>query len=202
MKISFAATTLAGLLGVASVASAGPIPYANVGVENASTYTFIAAATGNITAYFYGSTAGYTNDLSMLVNGVDTGIRGLNNHTSPYGLALDLGPVTAGDVLVFRLNNISPGGVGPWYSNKAMNYDGVNHVYSTDFAGDLVIPAGTFVAFEDLPYGGDLNYNDEDFVFTNVRAVTGVPEPTTVLLFALGLGGMLFVRRKTVEIKG
>jgi hypothetical protein len=197
MKISLAAATLAGLMGVASVASAGPIPYANVGVQNPTNYVFTAAATGNITAYFYGSTAGYINDLSMLVNGVATGITGLNNHTSPYGLALNLGSVTAGDVLVFRLNNISPGGVGPWYSNTAMNSDGVNHVYSTDFAGDAIIPAGTFVAFEDLTGGGDLNYNDEDFVFTNVRSSTSVPEPTTVLLFMLGLGGMLLVRRQS-----
>ncbi len=199
MKISFAAATLAGLMSVANLASAGPIPYANVGVQNPTTYVFTAANTGNITAYFFASTAGYMNDLSLLVNGVDTGIHGLNNQTSAKGLALDFGSVNAGDILVFRLNNIWPGNVGPWYSDKAMNSDGVNHVYSTDFAGDALVPAGTFVSFEDLPGGGDLNYNDEDFVFTNVRTSTGVPEPASALLLMLGLGGLLLARRQSVK---
>jgi hypothetical protein len=126
---------------------------------------------------------------------VATGILGLNNHTSPHGLALNFGTVNAGDTLVFEMINLSPGGVGPWYSDKSLNSDGVNHVYSTNFGGDIAIPAGTFVAFEDLPNGGDFNYNDETFVFTNVS--TTVPEPATLLLAALGLGVMgLLMRRK------
>lgn len=196
MKISLVAAL--GALALAGAANAGTIPYPNPGVANPVDYTFTAASTGDITAYFYGSTAAYTNDLTMLVNGVATGIEGLNNHTSPYGLALDFGAVNAGDTLVFELNNISPGGIGPWYSDKSLNSDGVNHVYSTDFAGDGFIPAGTFVSFEDLPNGGDLNYNDEDFVFTNVA--TSVPEPTSLLLLAIGIGGLLLARRKTIKI--
>jgi hypothetical protein len=183
------------VLGFSGSASAGPIPYANVGVQNPALYTFTAANTGNVTAYFYGSTAGYTNELTMLVNGVATGIVGLNNHTSAHGLALNFGSVNAGDVLVFEMINLSPGGVGPWYSDKSLNSDGINHVYSTNFGGDFAIPVGTFVAFEDLPGGGDLNYNDETFVFTNVS--TSVPEPATLLLAALGLGLMGLRLRRT-----
>ncbi|HYM36492.1 MAG TPA: DUF4114 domain-containing protein [Steroidobacteraceae bacterium] len=199
MKTSMAAIGLTLFLGVAGVATAGPIPYPNVGVQNPVTYTFVAASTGDITAYFYGSTAAYVNDLSMLVNGVSTGVEGLNNHGSPYGLALDLGSVNAGDTLVFQLNNLSPGGIGPWYSDKTMNSDGVNHVYSTDYAGDLVVPAGVFVAFEDLPNGGDFNYNDEDFVFTNVAIATPAPEPATLMLVGLGLIALVVVQRKIAK---
>lgn len=191
--LSLAALT-AATIGFSGAAVAGPIPYPNAGVQNAASYSFTAASTGAITAYFYGSTAGYTNELTLLVNGVATGVQGLNNHTSPYGTSLVLGYANAGDVLVFKMVNISPGGVGPWYSDTSMNSDKINHVYSTDFAGDSIIPAGTFVAFEDLPGGGDFNYNDETFVFSNVA--THVPEPMTLLLAGLGILGLAATRRK------
>ena len=176
---------------------AGPIPYPNPGVENPVLYSFTATATGPITAYFMGTTAAYVNELTMLVNGVGTGIQGLNNHTSAIGEALDLGSVNAGDSIVFEMINLSPGGVGPWYSVKSMNSDGVNHVYSTDFGGDLLVPAGIFVAFEDLQGGGDLNYNDENFVFTNVSSSNNVPEPGSLALLGAALAGLAAARRRT-----
>jgi hypothetical protein len=186
---------VAGILAVSALtAQAGPIPYPNPGTLNPVTYAFTAAGTGDVVAYFWGSTAGYTSTLSLLVNGVDTGIVGLNNHTSAYGEALNFGSVNAGDSLVFRLNVQTTGDF--WYSDTGLNYDGVNHVYATDFAGDFVIPAGTFVAFEDLPFGGDLNYNDEDFVFTNIRDVRDVPEPLSAMLLGAGLLGVVAIRRR------
>ena len=177
-------------------ASAGPIPYPNPGAPNPVTYAFTAAGSGDVIAYFWGSTAGYTSTLSLLVNGVDTGLSGLNNHASAYGDALNFGSVNAGDNLVFRLNVLSTGDY--WYSDTGLNYDGVNHVYSTDFDGDSIIPAGIFVSFEDLPFGGDYNYNDEDFVFTNVRDNNDVPEPVSALLLGAGLLGAAVMRRRKV----
>src|SRR5689334_12353508 len=79
------------LMTSASRVVADPIPYPNSGTPNPVTYTFTAAANGNITAYFAGSTASYDNELGLLRNGVSTGIIGLDNHTSAIGQSLNLG---------------------------------------------------------------------------------------------------------------
>lgn len=195
MLRTFTRLAAAGAIAAAAMnASAGPIPYPTPGVLNPVTYAFTAASTGDVVAYFWGSTAGYTSTLSLLVNGVDTGISGLDNHASAYGAALNFGSVNAGDSLVFRLNVLTTG--DSWYTDTGLNYDGVNHVYSTNFDGDATIPVGTFVSFEDLPFGGDYNYNDEDFVFTNVRDQNAVPEPLSALLVGAGLLGVAALRRK------
>ena len=73
------------LCGSGTSARADVIPYATPGVINPASYTFTATATGNITAYFAGASAANTSELGMLVNGVSTGLFGLNNQTSAIG---------------------------------------------------------------------------------------------------------------------
>ncbi|PSJ17261.1 DUF4114 domain-containing protein [Nitrosomonas supralitoralis] len=188
-------------------AKAAAIPYADEGTLVLNTYTFTATTTGYIGAYFQSSSASYTNTLSLLVNGVVTpessaGV--LNNQTSSVGDYVNLGYVSAGDVLSFQLNVLDTGDI--WNSNSAFNVDGTNHIYSAAFSGDtaLGIPAGTYVGFEDLYGGGDFDYNDEAFVFTNVSTslanhVSPVPEPEAyaMLLIGLGLIGFTVRSRKT-----
>lgn len=191
------AAILALALAAAGVAHAGPIPYPDKGKENPVLYSFSAAADGDITAYFLSKgSAWYTNVLTMLVNGVASGVRGLNNQTAALGASLVLGSVHAGDSIVFEMINLNPGTVGPWYSDKSMNSDGLNHVYSTNFLGNNLAPAGTYVAFEDQRMGGDFNYNDLAFVFTNISTTTSVPEPGSLALVGVALAAAGVAGRK------
>jgi len=129
--------------------------------------------------------------VGMLVNGVSTGVLGLDDHSSVVGDALDLGHVNAGDHITFLDAVFSIGTT--WYSDPSLNVDGGNHVYSTSAAAGQIsslIPAGTYVAFEDLNFntGSDYNYHDDTFVFTNT--VSSVPEPSTWVMMLLGFAGL------------
>ena len=182
-----------------SNASANAIPYSDAGNQNSDLYTFTATTTGEIDAYFYNESAGYTNTLTLLVNGVITpqsALGVLNNHTSNMGDFVNLGFVNAGDVLTFQLNVTNTGET--FYSDQSLIADGVNHAYSDSFFGDAShgIPSGTYVGFEDLNGGGDFDYNDETFVFTNVSsAVSPIPEPETYAMLLVGLGLLGFSAR-------
>ncbi len=192
-KFAFAFASGAALL--ASQAQAAIPIYPSPGTVNPIDYSFTAASTGNIVAYFAGNGAGFTNLLGLLVNGVDTGIEGLNNQTSAIGDSLDFGPVTAGDVLTFRLRVTDNGDL--FYSDRSLNTDGITHIYATNYAGgDFGLPAGTYVGFEDLNGGGDLDYEDLAFIFTNVRS--NVPEPAAwaLMLAGFGLVGSAMRRRR------
>lgn len=202
-----------GLAALSASAKADSIPYPNAGTINTVTYTFTAASTGDVTAYIVGGFgAGYTNELGLLINGVDTGIQGLNNHTSSVGDSLVLGSAQAGDTLTFVLHNLSL--QKDAYSDPSLNaayddpsYTGPHtHIYSAPytatsplFAG---VPAGTYVAFEDQEFPfTDANYNDESFVFGNVREApsTAVPLPSATwggLGLLAAVVGVRFTRRK------
>ena len=187
-------------LGLASSAHAAFPVYPTPGVENPITYSFSAASTGSIVAFFAGADAGDDEDLGLIINGVDQGAGVFPNHTTAVGDTFSWA-VTAGDSLVFYIvdHNISTN----WYSDPSLN-GGFNAIYSTPYGGgDAGIPLGSykFVSFEDRGSIGDLDYNDESFVFQNVGVVThgDVPEPASWALMIMGFGaaGAMMRRRRT-----
>lgn len=181
-----------------ATAHAGYTPYPAPGSPNPQLYSFTAAADGDLIAYFSGGAGGLVNEFTALVNGVPTGVQGLNNHVAAYGQVLNFGHVAAGDSVVFEMVNLDQT-VGPWYSTKSLNADGGNHVYSTAFTADALIPSGTYIAFEDLTFpGSDYNYGDGSFVVTNLTT-TVVPEPESYALMLAGLGLVGLLRRRAVR---
>ncbi len=185
----------------ATTLTAGIIPYPDKGTQNPLEYSLTAQTTGPITAYFYGSGAAYSETLGLFVNGISTGITGLNNHSSPIGQSLDLGHAKAGDSLDFFIDVADT--QNTFYSNKSMNADGANHVYSTAFSGNSIIPAGTYIGFEDLALNvADFNYTDEQFVISNVSTTgpsSSTPEPESVAL--VGVAGLLLAALRRLRSK-
>ena len=197
--------SLAALLVVSASLQADPmIPYPTPGVVAPA--NVFSGMGGDVIAYYYGSTAAYSSNLAMYVNGVLSSAGWVfPNHDTAPGTSINLGFAGVGDTIVFALQvfGFNPVVLDPapnphyigsaiytLYSDPALNaIDGLNHVYTTAYPGmgnPLVpgIPAGTYVAFEDLiglPPDSDLNYNDHDFVFTNIHA-SDTPEPTSMAL--------------------
>ena len=158
--------------------------------------------------------------VGLWVNGQQQGGFALANHTSSaygttastFGQAFDFGHVNAGDVLTFGLQ-VSPeyvypnSGRAPYLvtSDSTLNKDHINHTYTQSFAGEtrngVTIAPGTYVSFEDLLIpNSDLNYNDENVVFSNVTASMAdpTPEPSSLALLGLGLvaGGFGVFRKR------
>ena len=188
MKLT--STLAAALLAVSTAGSAWADPsYPTPNVVNPVTYTFHALGDGDIYAYFLSSEAAYNEVIGMTVNGVPTGITGLGNHSSAVGAPLDLGTVSAGDLITFFIYVSTTGDT--WSSDWWSNTDLSNHIYSTAYSGPY--PADTFISFEDLPGHSDYDYNDTAFAVSNV---TTVPEPADVVLMLAGFALVSLLARR------
>jgi hypothetical protein len=218
MKANLFGLGLAGSLLALSMsgATAGTIPYPNTGTTNPDTYNFTAASTGNLTAYFYGSTAADSEYLNIYDTTTNTSLTGIfPNQTTPTGATATMS-VNAGDTLAFTIYDQSTSTTIS--SVPSANADGAQHIYSTPFAGGYVnvgtdsgqsganIPAGTYVGFEDTLFSrnSDKNYADEQFVFSDTAIstnggapqVTDVPEPASLMILGTAFAGFAVVRRK------
>lgn len=164
---------LAALFAVAPhVTLAVPIPGAPL----------IVASDGDVVATYLGHSAGFSSDLYLDSPANALGII-FNNHASPVGSMVNLGPFTAGTELVLRIH-VNDTGDDFFTGLASRNPDNVFHAVVDDAFG----PNTTYVGFEDLLGGGDLDYDDLRFSFSNTRS--SVPEPATLLLLGSGLTGL------------
>jgi len=191
-----------GALAWATPSLAIPIFGANVIVAN----------TGNVTLTYLGHSSSSIPD-SLYLETPSNGLGMLfNSQTTLVGTTFNLGTFTQGTELVFRLyaedttttTTTTPGPGGTmtttttttptprnYYTGPASrNPDGIAHA----IVDDQYALNTTYVGFEDIFGGGDLDYDDLKFSFTNTRSET-LPEPATLLLFGTGLGTLALTRR-------
>jgi hypothetical protein len=141
------ATALVGLL--ASSSQATPI------------YGTMIATGGDVVVTFDSNDAGYMSELYLDGGyGDELGVL-FNNKTTAVGTSMNLGNFAAGTELVFKLIVRETGDVF-YTGTESRNLDNLTHAMV--YTGEEQL----LVGFEDMLGGGDFDYNDLMFSFTNV----------------------------------
>lgn len=149
----------------------------------------VVASDGDVIATFVGANALFESRLGLV--GGPSNI--FDNKTNVAGDTFNLGSFSAGTALTFSLFVVNTGTT--YFTGAASgNPDGLAHA-AVDTAG-----AGTIASFEDTLGGGDLDYNDLTFSFTNTGPA--LPEPASWAMFMGGfalVGSVVRRRRVTTH---
>lgn len=170
----------------ATAAAAATVPTPPAGTEGLKIFT----TGGKVTATFEGRDAGYSHILFLDNGDADYGndLQLFDSASATTGSTALVGIFSAGTELLFRL--LVSDGNSYFSGPAARNYDNFPHAsVQSNWK-----PGTTLVGFEDLPYGGDRDYNDLAFSFTNT--VAPVPLPATLPLLAAGIAGFAALRRR------
>jgi hypothetical protein len=119
------------------------------------------ASGGNVIVTFVSNGAGFTSEL-FLDGPIGEELGALfNNVTTEVGTSIDLGSLAAGTELIFTLLVKETGDI--FYTGSGeRNADGIGHAAVESGEGQVL------VGFEDLFGGGDFDFDDLVFAFTNV----------------------------------
>jgi hypothetical protein len=202
MKKQFLIQAIAATVLVAAPLAAHAFPIASMG-EGLQVFV---TGTDAIVATYQGNSASYSNDLFLALDGsgnpIDDGDYSndlfiFNNHLTPVGSTSNLGSFAVGTELIFYIyvnNTQDRFFTGPWSRNPD------RHAHAR--VEDSWQPSETLVSFEDL-YEGPYDYNDLSFSFTNTSTIptppNAVPEPSTLLLFGVGIAGLTALGRKKLK---
>jgi len=140
---------------------------------------------GAVTVESLAVTSGYVSELGLY----DASFVRLLNimNDEPPGVVVSFNPGTAygfvaGQELIFGILVVSDLGREYFMGPAARNPDGIFHAIRDDLGGGIIN-----VGFEDLFGGGDLDYDDNRFKFSQGVASAPVPEPATLGMLWLGL---------------
>jgi hypothetical protein len=183
--VTLSKIVIASLLAVASFSAS-----ADITILGGSLFV---NTTGNVTATFLGSDAGYTDLLIFDPLGQNRTL--FNGHKTALHTTIDLGSFSQGTELRFQLH-VNNTGENFFTGAASANSDNVFHASAVLDNNHQAI-----VGFEDLRGGGDRDYNDLQFRVTNVTNVSAVPEPSTWGMLIGGLGLLSFMTRGRKKAK-
>jgi hypothetical protein len=163
------------------------------------------ATGGDVVVTFVSNGAGFASDLVLDgALGDELGVI-FNNWTTAIGTSTHLGSFAEGTELVFKLLVQQTGDIF-YTGDSSRNLDGLVHAV-LETSGQQVL-----VGFEDLFGGGDLDYDDLVFAFTNVVPVTDpsgsggggtapitADEPATLVMLGSGLLAVVFAMRRPIK---